>query len=392
MSQRQFRSDDTSKWVYGFGNGSDGAYSSTGNATDAPIDSSCSGNAGSSSLTATNVSFSAGQIILIHQSRGTGVGNWELNKILNYTAGTITTIHTLINTYTDSGSSQAQVLVLKQYTSFTQNSGHTLTVKAWNGNVGGILAFMCNGNVTISGQLNLSGSVGGSNINGQGSGGATGGGFYGGHVDGIDPSTAWTGEGTAGASYQVSSVNDINGNGGGGGWEGSCGGGGGNALTGGNAHRVYGGSSVGIANLTTITFGGGGGGASGNWQSNGAGGSGGGISIIICKNIIISGSIISTGGNGGNSSANLAGGAGAGGDILIKCQNATLGNNLITALGGTGGTSGSGSGYNGGSGSVGRIHLDYKTSYSGNTNPYVDITNDITIDYPANPALLFTLL
>ena len=59
------------------------------------------------------------------------------------------------------------------------------------------------------------------------------------------------------------------------------------------------------------------------------------------------------------------GGAGAGGSVLIKAQTATLGTNLIAALGGTGGT---GNGY-GGSGGNGRIVLDYFNSYTGTANP-----------------------
>ncbi|MEM3335472.1 MAG: hypothetical protein QXY47_05520, partial [Thermoplasmata archaeon] len=125
MAQRQFRSDDTDKWLYGFGSGSDGDIS-INTSTDNPIDSTCSGTIGTTSLTATNSLFAPGQIILIHQTRGTGAGNWELNRIASYTAGTITLLHPLQNTYTTSGASVAQVLVMKQYNNFTINSGQTL--------------------------------------------------------------------------------------------------------------------------------------------------------------------------------------------------------------------------------------------------------------------------
>ena len=59
-----------------FGDGSDGNLTISTNTTDTPIDSSCSGTSGTKSLSATNTSFTAGQIILIHQTRGTGVGAW----------------------------------------------------------------------------------------------------------------------------------------------------------------------------------------------------------------------------------------------------------------------------------------------------------------------------
>ena len=152
-----------------FGNGSDGVLTISSNTTDTPIDSSCSGTSGSTSLSATNASFAAGQLIMIHQSRGTGVGNWELNKIASYATGTITTVLALANTYTDSGSSQAQVLVVMQYSGITINSGYTLTAKAWTGDVGGILALACSGKITVTGTITASqkGYIGGNPAGGQ---------------------------------------------------------------------------------------------------------------------------------------------------------------------------------------------------------------------------------
>ena len=63
----------------GFGDGSDGDLVVSSNTTDNPIDASCSGSSGSTSLSATNTSFSAGQMVRIDQTRGTGAGNWEKN-------------------------------------------------------------------------------------------------------------------------------------------------------------------------------------------------------------------------------------------------------------------------------------------------------------------------
>src|SRR3990167_8995569 len=127
----------------GFGSGGDGAATLSG--TQAPVDASCSGSSGATSLSATNASFAANQLILVAQMRGTGVGGWEVNKIASYAAGTITTVLPLVNTYTDSGDSQAQVIVLPQYSSVTISG--TFAVKAWDGNVGGIGCFLCNGQV-----------------------------------------------------------------------------------------------------------------------------------------------------------------------------------------------------------------------------------------------------
>lgn len=391
MAQRQFRSDDTSTWAEKMGDGSDGDYSSSGNATDAPIDSSCSGTATATSLTATNASFATGQLILIHQTRGTGAGQWELNKIAGYTAGTITTSYPLIYTYTDSGASQAQVLVLKQYSSFTQNSGHTLTAKAWNGNVGGIIAFVCNGDTTITGTLDNKGA------NGSGQTGGTSKAYFGGNGNYAIGAAARGnyGEGYSGASAASSNTN-ANGNGGGGGYvpntsfAGAGGGGGGNGTAGSNGGTQNGtggsgGATAGSADLTSMIPGGGGGGGAimegGNVnQRGGAGGAGGGIILIISKNITISGSIISNGGNGSVSTSNTdargSGGGGAGGSILLKAQTATLGATKVSSSAGTGGVDGRA---NGGNGGVGRIHLDYSDSYTGTTTPTIDATLDTTI-------------
>lgn len=64
-----------------FGNGSDGALSSATIPTMSA--KSCSGTATSTTLTAdTDASpFSVGDILLLHQTRGTGAGQWEINKV-----------------------------------------------------------------------------------------------------------------------------------------------------------------------------------------------------------------------------------------------------------------------------------------------------------------------
>ena len=118
-------------------------------------------------MSATNASFAAGQFILIHQTRGTGAGNWELNKIQSYTSGTITTTFALTNDYT----SGAQVLVMKQYSSVLIDTGVTLTGKAWNGTVGGIIGWFCNDLTNIPGIITLTGlgfAGGTSSSSGQG--------------------------------------------------------------------------------------------------------------------------------------------------------------------------------------------------------------------------------
>lgn len=375
MAQMQFRSDDTEVWTRGFGDGSDGALTISGNTTDAPIDSSCSGTSTTTSLSATNTSFAAGQCILIHQTRGTGAGVWELNKISGYTAGTITTKYALKNTYTDSGASQAQVIVLKEYASVTVNTGVTWSAKAWDGNVGGILAFLCKGTTNIVGAINLTGKG------------------YRGGTCGANDQTSRQGEGTSGDRNGNSTATNGSGAGGGEigfhGSKGSAGGGGGghaaNGTIGSNGQASPGGAgglASGNAGLTIITFGGSGGAGGGmNYAADpGDGGYGGGIGIIITKDISISGSINTNATNGTNGDNDVGGGGGgAGGAVLIKAQTAALGTNKLTAAAGSKGAGGSWSGA-GGPGSVGRFHIDYKTSVTGSASPAIDAVQDTSLN------------
>lgn len=345
----------------GFGNGSDAAATLSG--TDAPIDSSCSGTAAATTLSATNASFAANQIIMIHQSRGTGVGAWELNQISSYVAGTITLALPLVNTYTDSGASQAQVLVVEQHSQITVSG--TLTAKAWDGNVGGILALMCNGKVTISGTL----TTGGPGPGGGYSTLATG---YRGELS-VSSQDGVQGEGTIGAGGTISTA--ANGSGGGGSSGGttenrSGGGGGGNSAAGGTGTGSggtggTGGTSAGASDLTTMVFGGAGG-AGAAATAAGHSGYGGAIICIFAKEIEVTGTIKSDGTDGQvGGSASGPGGAGAGGSVFIKAQTATLGTNLVLARGGVGPTGGGG---DAGDGADGRIRIE-ACSRTGTTNP-----------------------
>ena len=363
-----------------FGDGGDGAKTIAANTTDTPIDSACSGTISTKSLTATNASFAADQKILIHQTRGTGAGIWQITAIQAYTAGTITTTDNLVRSYSSTGSNKAQVLVLKEYTDVTVNSGKIWTAKVWNGTVGGILAFLASGDVTVTGTIM-----------------ATGKGFRGGTgATGVD-NVGHQGEGTEGAGSQVNAPNNNNGNGGGGGGrsgvlshDGGAGGGNGTAGTIGYIQiagypRAEGGSVAGTADLTTMVFGGGGG--QGHYNQTQSGGAGGGIVFLAGVAVTVTGSVISAGavGQAATSGANGGCGGGAGGSVLIKAQTAVLGSTKITALGANGGT---GSGGNTGDGSQGgntaagskggngRIHCDYYTSVSGTTSPTLNSTQD----------------
>ena len=363
-----------------FGDGSDGALVISTNATETVIDSACTGTLGSTSLTATNASFNAGQKVLIHQTQGTGAGTYQENTIASYTAGTITLQDALNANYTTG----AQVRVMKQYTDFTVNAGVTYTCKSWNGTVGGLFGFYANGTITINGTISANGNAGGTSTGSPWiAAGGVGCGFAGGAGKGSDenPHTATQGESSAGDGAASTTAN---GSGGGGGYTAqaySAGGGGAGHAAAGTAGTHDGesdtnvegaaGASQGVAALTTLFMGaGGGGGAHVQVGSNAGGGAGGGIIFMAGVTFVNAGAITSNGGAGGSVGANSAnGGGGAGGSILIKAQTATLGTGLITAAAGSATALG-------GAGAVGRIHLSYLTSYTGTTTPTADVAVD----------------
>lgn len=375
----EWRADGSGK----FGDGSDGALSISADATEAPIDSACTGSKDSVTLSATNASFAAGQDILIHQTQGTGAGNWEENEISGYTAGTITTVNPLANVYITG----AQVRVVLQHSTVTIDTTKTYTAKAWNGTVGGILAWKCSGATTVAGTITATGK--GFSLGGTGGGSA-------GDTD--DDVKSLQGEGSVdGTEAYLHAANGSGGGGsnGSGADAGNGGGGGGNGTAGANGGAGQGSAGIGGAAdgnvaLTDMVFGGEGGGGRGEKNgagTGGAGGAGGGIIFGKTKNITITGSIVSAGvaGGYGNSAAG-GGGGGAGGSCLIKAQIATLGTaKITTAAGAAGGTDGGEGAGAGGIGGVGRIHLDYLTSYSGTTTPAIDIAQDSTLsDTPAS--------
>lgn len=358
----------------GLGNGSDGAVSLS---SYTPLKYSCSGTSGSYSLTATG-SFVTGQRLFIHQSRGTGVGGYEDNQVASYSSGTVTLVHPLEQTYTDSGASQAQVLIVKEASSVTGS----ITIPAWDGDIGGVFVIACNG--TFSGTIT-----------------ATGRGYRG--ASAIDPwldnqrADGKHGEGYQGTNYNVDATvayASNAGSGGGGAYNnnaaaGSGGGGGGYATSGTNGNIGHstngsgpggGGGTVGVSTLTSLYFGGGGGSGSTAYNTDendghsGAGGSGGGIIVVYSGVLSSSASLLASGSDGGDASQTKGGysgggGGGAGGSILVKGRSVVIGSSKILAGGGDRGSGGD-LVFNswGGYGGVGRIRVE-ACSLSGTTNP-----------------------
>lgn len=236
-----------------FGNGVDGAYSSATIPT--LTKDSCSGTATSTTLTTTGSTFANGDVLLIHQTRGTNCGVWEINRVSSGGGTTSLTLQIALNyTYTDSGASQAQAVKVPQYTDCTVQSG-TWTVPTWDGNVGGVAPFAIKGTLTVTGTI----SAMGNNASGRTPGSGTG---YSGGIGGggsSDPGTQ--GEGEVGAGAQSTAANGEGGGGGASpaGWGGAGGAGSTNAA--GNGGTTGGTGFQTVSDLTThFVFGGGAGG------------------------------------------------------------------------------------------------------------------------------------
>lgn len=331
---------------------------------------------GASAAPSNSTGFSVGDLVLFHQTQRTGnVGRWELNTIAAINGPNDWTLtHTLQYVY-DNVNGRAQVIKVPQYRNMTVPSGATLTAPTWDGTTGGILAFLANGTLDISGTISAKGN--------DGTTGPTPGigiGFSGGTGIVAYGSTAHAGEGTSGPAVIQQAANGTGGGGavstgtyqsggnGGGGGHATAGGAGTSSPVGGSGGA--GGGLSGTADLAVMTFGGGGGGSSGANLGATGGGAGGGIIFLAGTTITMgpAGSITANGGAGGQSAS--AGGSGAGGSILIKTQTATLGSSQLTAIGApaTPGTAVGGA-FVGGAGGAGRIRIEYCETLSGSTNP-----------------------
>ncbi len=359
-----------------FGDGRDGVMPSSGNLDNnngVGVGIVNSGSAGAYSINVTDAyaggRINPGDVVLIHQTQGTGAGCWELNKaVTDYVGGTaaIQLAKPLQCNYITSGVNHAQVQRVPQYTDCPV-SGTVTPLSAWNGTWGGIFAVMCNGTMTLTGNIN-----------------ANDGGFRGG------PRSAWPGhdyytsqgEGTPGVGT-LSNLPNGNGGGGGRGVGGPCGGGGGggNGSIGSNGETIegpggYGGYTSSNQQLAIMTLGGGGG-AGGDSDNapeyGGSGSSGGGAIFMAGRSLTVSGIVTADGAAGANASWAQAGagGGGAGGSILVQSETATLGSARILARGGTGGSGiSSPRGGNGGAGGSGRIRVEYcETPPAFTTNP-----------------------
>ncbi|MFY2556208.1 adventurous gliding motility protein AgmC [Corallococcus terminator] len=301
-----------------------------------------------------------GGLVLVHQTMGfpastpsgsTGqtspgnVGRWELARVSSVVVGSPTVLQLsapLMYSYTSPG---AQVVTVPEYGSVNVTAAGSLVPPAWDGNSGGILAFLASGALINNGAIRADGA-----------------GFRGGTFtnntsrtlcEGGDLSTtlggSHKGEGVVVSRFgSASGRGNLVNAGGGGNCNNAGGGGGGHRGFGGTGGRSsfldgsrdvggLGGTLMDYSTVEALLFGGGGGAGEGDNAVGTSGGTGGGVVFVRAANISGTGRISANGdaalaANGEDG----AGGGGAGGSVIVRTS-AALNCGQVEVRGGSGG-------------------------------------------------------
>lgn len=300
-------------------------------------------------------------------------GNYEIRTIISRlpASGTPTSItlnSALSNSFNTGANSSAQIITFRDMgANYTTSSN--ITGLAWNGNIGGVIAFEVSNTLTLNNSITADaiGFLGGLKSSNADETCDTA--FY----IGNDSKKGYKGEGI----YKSINTAYLNGrgkllSGGGGGSQNNSGGaGGGNYSAGGSGGIGWGctGASSGrgkggialssVISGSRIFMGGGGGGGQQNNSVSTNGGNGGGIILIksttlvtntICTSAI---KITANGQSASNSGNDGGGGAGAGGSIILQIINFSASSACaltINANGGNGGSVGNAGAHGGGGG------------------------------------------
>ena len=332
--------------------------------------------AGATSFTvASATGFSAGKLILIHNTQDASSGYngyYEYNRIASISGTTINLTDPIIRAkesgaFSGTGEREVtQVVLVNEFTDLTL-TGETVSADAWNGSQsGGILAIWCTGTLTLAGSIlnaNTKGLQGGQSASTSNDGdNQTGMGNRGYLQLGR---TGLGGAGGGGRQNTPGSTPQGDGGGAGHGAAGDAGNGGNFGLAGvaiGQQDLLLDSGGTGIFNL------GPGGGAGGYDYSNagGNGGYGGGAIIINAKTIVSTGTSVirALPEAGGSGSGGGKGGGGAGGSIAINCETLTKSSGTLTIT-----ADGVAANGGGGAGAVGRIHIRGTQSGSPTVTP-----------------------
>ncbi len=321
--------------------------------------------------TGLGVQFSIGDKLLIIQMKGASLnegnnansgkiddynnaGNYEINEIKSVNSGAndiITFKYQIERNFDVSGA--VQIVNIPQYEDVVIEN--TLTCLAWDGSIGGILAFNATGKITLNASINVSekGFRGGIAQDLGGAGCFSGFGYTGFNCELSIECGAPKGEGIGNRFESQELARTPNANGGGGGNDHNAGGGGGGAYgigglggerTNGscNGYGGFGGVKLDYVSENKMLFSGGGGaGDAGNLSTISGGTSGGNAGAIV----FISGNSIQTNGNkiisNGQNVTDLAIGDGAGaggaGGLIVLELNSFLDQTEIENIGGNGG-------------------------------------------------------
>src|SRR3990167_5015106 len=207
----------------------------TGSATisaDPNTRATVTGTATQTTSTIGSAILSNGDAVILHQTQGTGVGQWETNVVSSGGGTTSITWRVALKYTYGTG---AQVIKVPQYTTATVKS-HSVT--AWNGTTGGVEVVCGKTSITVSGALS------GASLGYRGGAGER---------TGTDVAQGYRGENTGGDNTTKSASASTTGGGGatrnGGG---PSGGGGANATTGTSNNGSSQGIAAGSADLITL--------------------------------------------------------------------------------------------------------------------------------------------
>lgn len=287
---------------------------------------------------------------------GLATGSFEFARVKSV-ANAVVTLTNPIASASGYVGGASQLVKVPEYTTLTVQNGASIHATPWNGQTGGIVAFLATGTVTIDGAIraDFSGMRGGALENDAtsfncaaldgpvGAGGAGAGGTHKG--EGLVPSAYSPQNASANATYGRGDVSigggggDCHNAGGGGGGHGGQGGNGGLSWQGDGSRNVggLGGAALTYSPLTRMSLGGGGGAGEENNAVGTGGGSGGGVIFARANAFSGAGAITSDGASVGMSQNDGSGGGGAGGAIvLFSATSADCGS--IHANGGVGGS------------------------------------------------------
>lgn len=386
----------------GLGSGKDGAFTAATAAQEVNAYALLTADVAvaASSLSLVDASaFDVGDVVLVLQTTGADfgsgtandpaplelrtleIGQYDLVRVTSKSGNVLGIAPNLQEAYRAQG---AQVVRVPQYTSVDVPAGTGLTARAWDGERGGVLAFLATGAVEVA----ATGTID-----------ATGKGFRGGNrsnafcLTGCSSSTAGQapaddatctlaagrGEGFDDRAEAFGATGcgvGARGSGGGGGGSINAGGaGGGNGGPGGRGGRGWNlaapdtmlggfpGAAVSGALGEHVTLGGGGGGGQSNdspapsaASDTGRGGRGGGVVFFRALSLDATGAIRSNGQRGFDGTSDGAGGGGAGGSVLLRLVDQADCAGVVQANGGNGGNiTNHGPG---GGGGAGRIRIE----------------------------------